>query len=158
MNREPNGNVTAIYKDRVNTRIAPKPEPKPQRRALGHPSALDGRSTDEVASPATIGDVLEGLDAAVAIRSDIDRPLKVRLGRLESDVGELRSELATAQATIARLETLVTALRSAMPNPEVTKLRIAAEVKIGVATEVKSYFEAMSKRAAARRAAQKATK
>jgi hypothetical protein len=171
MNRTTHGFAegSIIFKDKITARPGPEaaPSPKPQRRSLGprivpedvrHPSALDGRSRDELASPATVADVLTCLDSAVAIRSDIDRPLKLRLARLESDNGELKAELATAQTAVVKLETMAKALRSAIPDPELTKLGIAAEVKVQVAAQVKAYFEELSKRAADRRAAQKAEK
>jgi hypothetical protein len=153
-----------VHKDNLNARPKREAPEKGQRKPLGlapvleelsPTSALEGVPADVLASPATIANCLEVLDSAIAIRSDVDTPLKVRLSRLESSNGELRAELTAAQATIARLEALTTALRSALPSAEDIKLRIAAEVKVRVAAEVKDHFAAMSKRAAERRAAQK---
>ena len=103
-------NGAIIFKD------APQPEPqqKPQRRPLdlapvadevSIPSALDAVPEEVLNSPASVRNVLEALDSAVSIRSDIDQPLKVRIARLEGDTGELRSELAAAKAEIAALKT-----------------------------------------------------
>jgi hypothetical protein len=104
--------VGVIHKTRLDARVAPKPEApeKGQRRPLGLApvleevspvSALDGVSADVLASPATIADCLEVLDASINIRSDADIPLKVRLARLESAEAELRAELAALRAEVA---------------------------------------------------------
>jgi hypothetical protein len=176
MNRDA-ANVTVIYKDHENhppTSPRSRPRHQPRRGPLdlgiverddvSPVSALKGVSAEVRASPATIGDVLTALDAAVAIRADADVPLKVRLARLESDNTELKTELATAKATITWLKTLTTALRSTLPRKDEFKIRFAAEAKALIAGEgkaliageVKSHFDAMAARAAARRAAQKA--
>jgi hypothetical protein len=118
-----------IFKDRADALVARQPEPaqKPRKplglapvaEELSTVSALDGVSDDVLTSPATIADVLTALDTAIAIRSDIDIPLKVRLARLEAANGELRAELASARAetaelrdTLAHLRTVTSALRN----------------------------------------------
>lgn len=115
-----------IFKDTFDARIrSPEPAQKGQRKPLGlapaneevaYPSALDGRSADELTSPATIGNVLEALDAAIAVRSDLDAPLHVRLSRLESSNGALRSELEAAKAERAKLNASVTALQATVAS------------------------------------------
>jgi hypothetical protein len=150
MNEHARGAVNGVvFKDNLDAR--PEPRQNRQRGPLGlapvleelsPPSALEGRSADELASPASIAHVLEALDTAIALRSDIERPLKVRIGRLESDNSALKAELATAQATIARTEVLLTALKSIVPSKEGIKLRIAAEVEVRVAAEFKAHVDA----------------
>lgn len=132
-----------IFKDTLDARIRqPQPPQKPQRRPLGLapaekdisiPSALDGRSVDELASPATVQHVLEALDAAIAVRSDLDAPLHVRLSRVESDNGELRTELVMAKAEVAALkaafakaETAMNALRASAAE-QARKAAVAAK-------------------------------
>jgi hypothetical protein len=136
-----------IFKDHISARGAPR-----RRKPLGlapvieevsTPSALDGRSADELASPASVQHVLEALDTAIAIRTEIERPLKVRLARLESDNSELKAELATTKAALARVEAMTQALKSVLPNKDDTKLRIAAEVKVRVAAEFKAHLDAL---------------
>jgi hypothetical protein len=108
-----------------NARVQPEPPPKPQRRPLGLApvveevlpiSALDKVPQEVLNSPATIADVLQSLDAAVSIRSDIDHPLKVRIARLEGDNGALRDNVAALQVTVSRLRRLVSAMRKAAPR------------------------------------------
>jgi hypothetical protein len=163
MNRDA-ANVTVIYKDHENhppTSPRSRPRHQPRRGPLGlgivekddvvsPVSALEDVSAEVRASPATIGDVLTALDASIAIRSDTDIPLKVRLSRLESANGELKAELATAKATIARLETLTGALKSVLPRKDEFKIRFAAEIQ--------AYFAEQHLKRAARRAEQKAKK
>jgi len=178
MNEHVRGDVNGVvYKDRLDARIihkvrldarVAKPEPpqKGQRKPLGLApvtdelspvSALDGLPAEVLASPATVQDVLTALDSAIAIRSDLDQPLRVRLSRLESANGELRAELAaskadvtTLQASLAKTQATVKALRLALPDK--------AELKAQVAAEFKAQFAAMHAERIARRAEQKAGK
>jgi hypothetical protein len=158
-----------IYKEHINTR--PKPEaPQKPRKPLGLApvpdeivalSALDNVPADVLGSPATIGDVLEALDAAVSIRSDAETPLRVRLARLESADGELRTELAAARAAIETLqaahdktEAMVKAMRLSRPN----KTEMQTQVKADVKAEVRAQLADMHAKRIARRAEQKAAK
>jgi hypothetical protein len=129
--------MNIVRKTTFNTaRSRPSEAPrKGQRRPLGlapadkevsYPSALDGRSADELASPATVQHVLEVLDAAVGIRSDLDNPLRVRIGHLESQVGELRSELAVATVKFRDLKFALDELLHAQRRP---KAKAEAEAK-----------------------------
>jgi hypothetical protein len=148
-----------IFKDRLDARTWP-PQ-KGQRKPLGltpapeEISALDGRSADELGSPATVQHVLEALDAAVSLRTEIDNPLRVRLGHLESANGELRSELAAARAAIdalqaahAKTAAMVKALRLVQPDRK-------AEIKARVAAEVEAQLDALRAKRLARRAEQR---
>lgn len=162
-----NEHAGVIYKDHITLRRPPEPPQKRQRRPLGlapvleevsPPSALDGVPADVLASPATVEQVLQGIDAAVGLRTESDRPLKVRIARLESDNTELKAGLAAAQATIARMETMAKALKSALPRKDEFKIRFAAEAKDRVAIEVKNQLDAMNAKRLARRAEQKAVK
>jgi chromosome segregation ATPase len=126
-----------VFKERLNAR-QPEPPPKGQRRPLGlapvieevsTPSALDGRTADELASPATVQHVLEALDAAVSIRTEIENPLKVRIARLESSNDELKGELAAATAAIATSTAAIATLTAAQEDARtaVNRLQISNE-------------------------------
>jgi hypothetical protein len=151
-----------VFKDKVN---APQKPRRPLGLAPGAEdvplplSALEGRSSDELASPATVQHVLEALDVAISLRTEIDNPLRVRLGRLEGDTFELRAELAEANTKIEALQAAhdkmaatVQALRLILPNKAEAKAQLAAEVK----AEVRGQLIAMHAERIARRARQKA--
>jgi hypothetical protein len=163
MNQHVNG---VIFKDHITERVEPKPKPKPQRKPLGlalvpdelsSVSALDGVPTDELASPATVQHVLEALDAAVAIRSELDRPLRVRIGRLESTGSELNAELAASRAERAELKASVASLKTTVAALRTMAKRDAEKRKAEAKAATEAKLARVLARVDARRAEQKAT-
>jgi hypothetical protein len=128
-----------IFKEHINARIPPpEPSQKRQRRPLGlapvieeisSTSALEGRSEDELSSPASVRHVLEALDIAIAIRTEIERPLKVQLGHLESSNSELRAELAAATAAIATLTSLQDDMRTTVDRLQASNDKLRASLE-----------------------------
>jgi hypothetical protein len=125
MNERVNG---IVFKENLNARVLPSEAPrKGRRRPLGLApvleelspvSALDNVSEDVLNSPASIGDVLAALDSAIAITSDADVLLKVRLGRLEGELGELKIELAIMKVQNRDLKVALAELLRAPRQPE----------------------------------------
>ena len=127
---------SVIFKTRADARVAPKselPPDHPARRkplglepgagssepiadepaalAPGAPSVGAGLSAATLARPATMGDVAEALDTAIAIDRDGDELFRERIGELRSQVSELKAALIEARHEVRELKLIQESLR-----------------------------------------------
>jgi hypothetical protein len=122
-----------VFKTRADARVAPKSELPPghpaRRRALGLapgagssepiepafvsdvPSVAAGLSAEARARAATMGDVAEALDTAIAIDRDGDELFRERIGELRSQVSELKAALIEARHEVRELKLIQESLR-----------------------------------------------
>ena len=155
-----------VFKDKLDASIPRQAEPsrKPQRRPLGLapaadegsiPSVLDAVPEEVLDSPASVRNVLEALDSAVSIRTDIDQPLKVRIGHLENSERELKAELEASKAEQAALKASLASLQS-----NVTSLLEYREAnrKADAKAEARARLDAKLARIVAKRAELKVVK
>jgi hypothetical protein len=125
-----------IFKTRDDARVAPKSELPPdhpaRRRPLGlapgggssepaadepaafmssAPSVAAGLSAATLARPATMGDVAEALDTAIAIDRDGDELFRAKIGELRNLISDLKGELTEARHEIRELKLIQESLR-----------------------------------------------
>jgi hypothetical protein len=127
---------SVIFKTRADARVAPKSELPPghpaRRKPLGLapgagsgepaadepaafvsdvPSVAAGLSEAARARAATMGDVAEALDTAIAIDRDGDELFRERIGELRSQVSELKAALIEARHEVRELRLVQESLR-----------------------------------------------
>jgi hypothetical protein len=125
-----------IFKTRADARIPPKSELPPdhpaRRKPLGlapgggssepaadepaafmssAPSVAAGLSAATLARPATMGDVAEALDTAIAIDRDGDELFRAKIGELRNLISDLKGELTEARHEIRELKLIQESLR-----------------------------------------------
>jgi hypothetical protein len=124
---------SVIFKTRADARVAPKSELPPghpaRRKPLGLapgggssepiepafvsdvPSVAAGLSAEARARAATMGDVADALDTAIAIDRDGDELFRERIGELRSQVSELKAALIEARHEVRELRLVQESLR-----------------------------------------------
>jgi hypothetical protein len=126
---------SVIFKTRADARVAPKSELPPghpaRRKPLGLapgagssapadeppafvsdvPSVAAGLSEAARARAATMGDVAEALDTAIAIDRDGDELFRAKIGELRNLISDLKGELTEARHEIRELKLIQESLR-----------------------------------------------
>jgi hypothetical protein len=75
------------------------------------PSVAAGLSAATLARPATMGDVAEALDTAIAIDRDGDELFRAKIGELRNLISDLKGELTEARHEIRELKLIQESLR-----------------------------------------------
>ena len=123
-----------VFKTKESARVEPAPLPpdRPRRRKAlglapgvgpsepiadepafvsGVPSVAAGLSAETLARAATMADVAEALDAAVAINLDGDGALRARIGELRNQASELKAALVETRHEVRELKLVQESLR-----------------------------------------------
>ena len=88
-----------------------EPADEPAALVPGAPSVAAGLSAEALARPASMADVAEALDCAIAVDLDSDGVFRERIDDLRSQVSELKAALIEARHEVRELKLIQESLR-----------------------------------------------